>query len=121
MGPTFSNDTLHGLPDLDDSLGLLQLDQSLKNSLKILYEQVKQRQEKVNKLREREKKQHLKTFRWLKKTLEQMMEDLQQPNKSRFKDNILSQMEELFTLSQANLQQLNRLVDGYEQKVIENK
>ncbi|KAK3888177.1 hypothetical protein Pcinc_007760 [Petrolisthes cinctipes] len=32
-----------GLPDLDDSLGLIQLDWSLKNSLKILYEEVKQK------------------------------------------------------------------------------
>ncbi|KAK3862326.1 hypothetical protein Pcinc_031795 [Petrolisthes cinctipes] len=149
-----------GLPDLDDSLGLLQLDRSLKNSLKILYEEVKQRQEKLNELREREKElcdylkedqiaidlqkevpskgdmaaierciqtllvekeYRLKTFRRLKKSLEQLMEDLEQPNKSRFEVNVLSQMEELFTLSQANLQQLNRLVDGYEQKVKENK
>ncbi|KAK3872542.1 hypothetical protein Pcinc_022386 [Petrolisthes cinctipes] len=148
-----------GLPDLDDSLGLLQLDRSLRNYLKILNEKMKKRQEKLNELREREKElcdylkedqiaidlqkevpskddmaaversihtllaekeYRLKTFRRLKRSLEQLMEDLEQPNKSKFEVNVLSQMEELFTPSQANLQHLGRLVDGYEQKVKEN-
>ncbi|KAK4327609.1 hypothetical protein Pmani_001939 [Petrolisthes manimaculis] len=144
-----------GLPDLDDSLGLMQLDRSLRNDLNFLNEKMKKRQEKLNELREREKElcdylkedqiaidlqkevpskddmaaversihtllaekeYRLKTFRRLKKLLEQLMEDLEQPNKSKYEVDILSQMEELFTLSQANLQHLGRLVDGYEQK-----
>ncbi|KAK4295404.1 hypothetical protein Pmani_032038 [Petrolisthes manimaculis] len=149
-----------GLPDLDDSLGLMQLDRSLRNDLNFLNEKMKKRQEKLNELREREKElcdylkedqiaidlqkevpskddmaaversihtllaekeYRLKTFRRLKKLLEQLMEDLEQPNKSKYEVDVLSQMEELFTLSQANLQHLGRLVDGYEQKVKENK
>lgn len=70
---------------------------------------------------EQEKVNREKTFRRLKSNLARLMEELEQKPNSSFEHSILSDVEDLFTLSHRNLQQVKHLNEEYEKKVKNNE
>ncbi|XP_047485249.1 protein regulator of cytokinesis 1-like isoform X2 [Penaeus chinensis] len=70
---------------------------------------------------EQEKINREKTFQHLKSNIARLMEELEQKANTTFERDILSEVEDLFTLSQQNMKQMKHLNEEYEQRVKDNK
>ncbi|XP_069939995.1 protein regulator of cytokinesis 1 isoform X2 [Cherax quadricarinatus] len=70
---------------------------------------------------EQEKVNREKTFRHLKSNLSRLLDELELKANSSLELNVLSDVEDLFTLSRSNLHQMKQLNERYEQMVKENE
>nr|XP_053631215.1 protein regulator of cytokinesis 1-like isoform X2 [Cherax quadricarinatus] len=109
------------IPDPDDSLTLLEVERYLRHNVEELLKEVNVRRNKLKELRDIEQVNREKTFRHLKSNLSRLLDELELKANSSLELNVLSDVEDLFTLSRSNLHQMKQLNERYEQMVKENE